>query len=140
MLCAPTMQQRTSRVKCAATAFQRCGGHPNALKTNRATRRTTHRMLWSCRLHTEYTPASVRDIKQTPKHNAATTATVAISARRFPQLPTSTQRAQSKLLRVHWMRRSTVSSDAPAVRNMHLTSRLGANWLARTNQKVVPPA
>ena len=50
MLCAPTMQQRTSRVKCAAMAFQRCGGHPTALKTNRA----SHRMLWSCRLHTEY--------------------------------------------------------------------------------------
>ena len=68
--------------------------------------------------HTRVPPASVRDIKQTQKHNAATTATVAIRVRRSPQLPTCPQRAQSKLLRVHWMRRSTVSSDATAVRNM----------------------
>ena len=139
MLCAPTMQKRTSRVKCAAMAFQRCGAHIKAPKTNRATRRTTHRMLWSCRPHTRVPRASVRDIKQTQKHNATTTATVAIRARRSPQLPTCTQRAQSKLLRVHWMRRSTVSSDAPAARNMQLTSVLGANWLARTNQRWCHP-
>ena len=119
--------------------FQRCGAHIKAPKTNRATRRTTHRMLWYCRPHTRVPPASVRDIKQTQKHNAATTATVAIHARRSPQLPTCTQRAQSKQLRVHWMRRSTVSSDAPAARNMPLTSVLGANWLARTNQRWCHP-
>ena len=135
MLCAPTMQQRTSRVKCAATAFKRCGGHPTALKTTRATRRTPHRMLWSCRPHNPVPPASARDIKQTQQHNAATTATVAIRVRRFPQLRTCTQRAQSKQFRVHWIRRSTVSSDAPAVRNMRLTSIIGSNLLARTNQR-----
>ena len=77
--------------------------------------------------------------KNTQKHNAATRATVAISVRRFPQLPTSTQRAQSKLPRVQWMRRSTVSSDAPAVRNMRLTSLIGSNLLARTNQRWCHP-
>ena len=48
--------------------------------------------------------------------------------------PHPTQRAQPKLPRVHWMPRSTVSSDAPAARNMQLTSLLGASWPARTNQ------
>ena len=130
MLCAPTMQHRTSRVKCAATAFQRCGGHPTALKTTRATRRTTHRMLWSCGLHTEY-HLQTSDTKQTQKHNATTKATVAIRVRRFLQLPTSQATCAVQTV--------ACSLDAPAVRNMQLTSMIGSNWLVRANQKWCHP-
>ena len=54
VLCAPTMQQRTSRVKFATHGIPALWWRSNAPNTYRATRRTTHCMLRSCRLQTEY--------------------------------------------------------------------------------------
>ena len=132
MLCAPTMQQRTSRVKCAAMAFQRCGGHPSALKTNRA----THRMLWSCRLHTEYhlqASATSNKHKNRMQPQRLQSRYVSEDPLNF-QLPRNVRSPNCCVF--------TGCAEAPC-RPMRLpfaTSHMHhSNWLARTNQRWCHP-
>ena len=135
MLCAPTMQQ-------ANNASQMCGnGIPALWCTYKGAQKPTAPPAAPptacCGLVVRTPGTTCKRPRHKTKQNAATTATVAIRVRRFPQLPTSTQRAEPKLLRVHWMRRSTVSSDAPAVRNI---SHASFELACACQSKVVPPA